>query len=66
MSEYLLLARQGGAPIESGLESGLSVILLARRKWWLVLAIIVVDLVLSLTIADTLIRWELEIIRGSM
>lgn len=40
-------------------------IYLARGKWWLVLAVIAADLVIALTIADTLIRWELEQIRGA-
>lgn len=36
---------------------------LARRKWWLVLVVLVADVILALTIADTLIRWEVERIR---
>ena len=38
-------------------------IYLARKRWWLVLLIIAADIVIALTIADTLIRWELELIR---
>lgn len=38
-------------------------IYLARRKWWLVLAVIAADLIIGLTIGHTLIRWELEQIR---
>lgn len=38
-------------------------IYLARRKWWLVLAIILADLLVAAFIGDTLIRWELEQIR---
>lgn len=38
-------------------------IFLARKRLWLVGLILLVDLVLSLTVADTLIRWELEQIR---
>jgi hypothetical protein len=36
------------------------VIYLARRKWWLVVAIVAADLVIAAFVGDTLIRWELE------
>lgn len=36
-----------------------------RHRVWLVLVIVAADLVISLTVADTLIRWELELLRGA-
>lgn len=38
-------------------------IYLARKRWWLMLLIIAADVVIALTVADTVIRWELELIR---
>lgn len=35
----------------------------ARRKWWLVLAVVIADLIIAAFFADTVIRWELEQIR---
>lgn len=35
-------------------------IYLARKRWWLMLAVIVADVVIALTVADVVIRWELE------
>ena len=40
-------------------------IYLARRKWWLVLAVIAADLLIATFVGDTLIRWELEQIRAA-
>jgi len=39
------------------------VIYLARKRWWLVLAIIAADLIIAAFIGDTLIRWEIEQIK---
>ena len=38
-------------------------LILARKHWWLMLAVIVADVVIALFIGDVLIRWELEQIR---
>lgn len=40
-------------------------LILARRKWWLMLAVIVADVVIALTVADTLIRWEVELMKDA-
>ena len=37
-------------------------LILARKHWWLMLAVIVADVVIALTVADTLIRWELGLL----
>lgn len=31
-----------------------------RRHWWVVALIVIADIVIALTVADRLIRWELE------
>lgn len=33
-----------------------------RKRLWLVAAIVVADVVIALTVADTLIRWELRLL----
>ena len=38
---------------------------LARGKWWLVLAIIAADIIIALTVADRLIRWELQLLKDA-
>lgn len=40
-----------------------AVIYLARKRWWLVVLIVLADLVIALTIGDRLVRWELNYIR---
>jgi len=40
-------------------------IYLFRHNLWIVAAIIAADIIIALFVGDTLIRWELEQIRGS-
>lgn len=41
-------------------------IYLARRRWWLLALVLIADVVIALTVADTIIRWELDLLKEQM